>query len=130
MLTRYRIPFLYEHPVAVVDRGLTRVWYPDLQLAGQGIFIEYAGLVDRPEYAASLAHKQEVYRDNGLTALLLERDDLRGNWPDRLLGRIEGVLTDRLRAFQRTRAVSNSVSINHRAPAAESHPTIARSGRC
>lgn len=121
MLTRYRIPFLYEHPVAVVDRGLTRVWYPDLHLAGQGIFIEYAGLVDRPEYAASLAHKQEVYRHNGLTALLLDRDDLRGNWPDWILGRIEDVLADRLRAFRATRVVSKSVNVDHRAPAAERH---------
>ena len=31
-LTRYHIPYFYEHPLAVLDEGKTRVWYPDFQL--------------------------------------------------------------------------------------------------
>jgi hypothetical protein len=93
MLTRYRIPFLYEHPVAVIDRGMTRVWYPDYQLCGYGMLIEYCGRPEDPAYAAGMAKKEAVYRANGLTALMLTPEDLRGDWPDRILGRIEGVLT-------------------------------------
>ncbi|MBP7936868.1 MAG: hypothetical protein KA354_19680 [Phycisphaerae bacterium] len=99
-LDRYRIPYLYEHPLAVVDRGKTRVWYPDFQLCRYGMLIEYCGRVGDPDYAAGMARKQTVYDENGLTALMLTQEDLRGNWPGRILGRIDEVLEDRLTAFR------------------------------
>ncbi len=103
-LERFRIPYLYEHPLAVIDRGKTRIWYPDFQLRGYGVLIEYCGRDGDADYTAGMARKQAVYEDNGLTALMLTPDDLRGNWPGRILGRIEGVLADRVRAFQGARS--------------------------
>lgn len=103
MLTRYHVPFLYEHPVAVVDRGMTRVWYPDYQLCGYGMLIEYCGRAEDPAYAAAMARKETVYRANGLTALMLTPEDLHGDWPNRILGRIEGVLDRRLTSFREAR---------------------------
>lgn len=102
-LDRHGVPFLYEHPLAVVDHGLTRLWYPDFQLRNQGILIEYFGRTDDPDYAAGMGRKQAVYEANGLAAIPVTRDQLRGDWPGRLLGRIDRVLTERLVEWQSTR---------------------------
>ena len=77
-----------------------RIWYPDFQLSGYGILIEYCGLPERPSYAAGMARKQAVYRENGLTALMVTPDQMEGDWPGRILGQIENVLMERLRAFR------------------------------
>lgn len=103
-LNHYGILYLYEHPLAVVDEGRTRIWYPDFQLCGYGMLIEYCGRLDDAAYAAGMAKKEAVYRANGLTTLMLTRDDLRGDWPTRILGQIEGALSDRLAAFRAARS--------------------------
>jgi len=94
-LGRHGIGYLYEHPLAVIDRGKVRVWYPDFQLPGYGILIEYCGRMDDPAYQESVAHKREVYSANGLTGLMLSPEDLSGDWPRRLLDRIEHILDQR-----------------------------------
>ena len=99
-LADHGVPFLYEHPVAVIDQGKTRMWYPDFQLRGYGILIEYGGRLDDPDYASGWERKKRVYAANGLSAIMLEAQDLRADWPDPLLGRIEGVLMDRVREFR------------------------------
>ena len=98
-LDRYGLAYLYEHPLAVVDQGKTKIWYPDFQLAGYGMLIEYFGRPDDPHYAAGMAKKKTVYDANGLSALMLKPDDLRGDWPGRLLGEIENALQHRLDTF-------------------------------
>lgn len=103
LLNRYSIPYLYEHPVAVLDQGRARLWYPDFQLRDCGLLIEYCGRPDDPAYAAGMAKKQRVYHANGLTALMLTREDLRGDWPNRVLGRVEGILAERLESFRQAR---------------------------
>ena len=103
MLHRYGIPYLYEHPVAVLDSGKTRIWYPDFQLRGQGILIEYCGRPHDPEYAEGMARKRAVYSTNGLTALMFTPDIFKGDWPAKILGRIEEVLTDRLETVRGAR---------------------------
>src|SRR5437870_3157348 len=98
-LDRHKVPYLYEHPLAVIDRGMTRIWYPDFQLRHQGILIEYFGRTGDPDYAAGIARKQAVYEANGLTAILFTPDQFRGDWPGRLLGRIGDVFAYRVAAF-------------------------------
>ena len=100
MLNRYEIPYLYEHPVAVVDQDKTRIWYPDFQLCGYGIILEYCGRPDDPAYAEGMAKKRAVYAANGLTALMFTPDLFRGNWPATVLDEIEKVQTDRLAAVR------------------------------
>jgi len=34
LLDRYGTSYQYEYPVAVVDRGKTRIWYPDFACLG------------------------------------------------------------------------------------------------
>ena len=104
MLNHHRIPYLYEHPLAVVDEGKTRIWYPDFQLAGHGVLIEYCGLPNDPRYAAGMARKRDVYHENGQSVLMILPDDLHGDWPNRILGRIEYILADRLETFQNKRS--------------------------
>ena len=100
LLDRYRIDYLYEHPLAVVDGGKVRVWYPDFQLRGYGMVIEYCGRPDDPRYREGMMRKEQVYHDNGVSALMLRPETFRGNWPERVLGQIEGVLVDRLARFR------------------------------
>jgi len=104
LLDRSGISYLYEHPLAVVDRGKVRIWYPDFQLVGYGILIEYCGRTGDPAYTAGVVRKQAVYKANGLTGIMLTPESLRGDWPGQILGEIEEVLTERLYRFRRQSA--------------------------
>jgi hypothetical protein len=103
LLNHHRIGFHYEQPVAVVDRGKVRLWYPDFQLSDMGIIIEYCGRPQDPNYAQGMVRKEAAYAANGLTALMITPDIFRGPWPSVLLNEIEGVLDDRLSAFRTAR---------------------------
>lgn len=102
-LARHGIDYFYEHPLTVVNHGHVRIWYPDFFLAGYGIVTEYGGRLDSPDYAAQWGHKQHVYAANGIDALMLTPADLRGDWPNRLLDRIEDILTGRVERFREAR---------------------------
>ena len=39
LLDRNRITYQYEYPVAVVDRGKTRIYYPDFRLPEYGLIL-------------------------------------------------------------------------------------------
>jgi len=89
-LDRYGIPFLYELPTFVHDRGRYRVWHPDFTLPTYGnLIVEYAGLMDVPAYANGIQHKRRAYARNGLPAMFVYPRDLTGpSWPERLMERI------------------------------------------
>lgn len=79
MLDRYGIPFFYEHPTLIYDRGRHKIWHPDFLLPEQnGLIVEYAGMMDVADYAAGIRHKREVYRANGMAAMFLYPADLTG----------------------------------------------------
>jgi hypothetical protein len=90
MLDRYGVPFFYELPTLVYDRGRYRVWHPDFTLPRyNALVIEYAGMMDLPEYAEGIHHKRKTYEANGIAAILIEPQDLAGPaWPDKLFERI------------------------------------------
>lgn len=90
LLDRYGIPFVYERPTIVRDRGRDRVWHPDFTLPTYaGLIVEYAGMPDRPEYMRGVRYKRRAYAANRLRALFVYPADLRGRyWPQRLLGSI------------------------------------------
>jgi len=90
LLDRYGIPFLYEQPTRVFDRGALRVWHPDFTLPTYGrLVVEYAGMMDRPAYAAGVRHKAAAYARNGIPALFTYPEDLQGpQWPERLIAKI------------------------------------------
>jgi len=109
LLDLNRINYRYEHPVAVIDRGQTRIWYPDFWLPQYGMIIEYFGMVGDAGYDRRAGHKIEVYHQTGIDGLFLTRDSLMGDWPARILGGIEGILQARLDRFYRFRKRAGGV---------------------
>lgn len=98
LLDRYRIPFMYEKPTAVMDNGLLRIWYPDFTLS-YGLAIEYFGW-DDPEYRKRTQHKLAVYRDNQIQVLPTYPQDLKHDWEQRLLHRVDDALDSRLHTYR------------------------------
>ena len=96
----HKIPFLHEHPLAVVEAGKTRIWYPDFQLPSLGLVVEYAGRLRDAGYAEGWARRLSVYRGNGLDPLVVAPEDLKGYWPLELTRRIERILDERLLGFR------------------------------
>lgn len=99
LLDRERIAFRYEHPLAVVDRNKTKIWYPDFSLCDYGMIIEYFGMNDDPGYRKRAEHKMQVYRQNGIEGVFLNEESFRGDWPAKIIGQIEGILQGRLDRF-------------------------------
>ena len=82
LLRRCGFLYRYEHPLAVVERGKTRLWYPDFTLPEYGVIVEYAAY-DGEQYEAALRYKEPVYEEFGVLAVFVYRDSLRGYWPAR-----------------------------------------------
>lgn len=94
------IRFHYEHPLAVVDRGKTRIWYPDFFLPEYGMVIEYIGMTGDSHYQKGVERKRDCYQAMGLPAILLDKEYFTGYWPGRLFSQIEDKLAHALSRFQ------------------------------
>jgi hypothetical protein len=92
-LDRYGIPFLYEHPLLIWDRGKYRTWHPDFTLPTyDGLILEYAGMPEIDDYMTGIRHKQRAYEANGIPALFLYPNDLEGpDWPSELYEKLAKV---------------------------------------
>jgi hypothetical protein len=90
LLDRHGVPFFYEQPTLIYDRGRHRLWRPDFSLPTyNGLIVEYAGMPDKPDYAAGIRHKQHAYAANGIPAVFVYPQDLQGpEWPARIIERI------------------------------------------
>jgi hypothetical protein len=99
LLDRYGIPFFYEHPLVVYDRGQYRVWHPDFTLPDHNrLIVEYAGMPDVPDYAAGVRHKQEVYDANRIPSLFLYPQDLQEpQWPEKIIQQVRAATTQSAR---------------------------------
>ena len=98
-LDRNRIAYQYEYPLAVRDRGHTRIWYPDFQLPEYGLIIEYFGVNGQRSYDEQARHKMQVYKQAGIEGIFLTEAVFQGDWPGRVLGQIEASLRGRLERF-------------------------------
>jgi hypothetical protein len=92
--------YQYEYPLAIIDRGQTRIWYPDFRLPEYGMIIEYFGMNGNSSYNDQMAHKMKVYRDAGVAGIYLMESSLRGPWQELITERIEQVQEGRLRKIQ------------------------------
>ena len=99
LLDRAGISYKYEHPLAVVDRGKTRIWYPDFYLPEYAMVIEYFGLNGDSGYNERTKHKMEVYKQGGIEGVFLTGDSMRGDWPAKILTGMENILKNRLDRF-------------------------------
>ena len=90
-LDQYGILHYYELPTLVYDRGMYRVWRPDFTLpAHDGLIVEYAGMMDVPDYARGILHKQRAYAANAIPAIFVYPEDTgRAGWAKELAERIE-----------------------------------------
>ena len=100
LLDRNGIAYQYEYPLAVVDRGKVRIWYPDFQLSQYGMIIEYFGINGKKSYDEQARHKMAVYGQAGIEGLFLTEASFRGDWPGRILGQVEDILEKRLEDFR------------------------------
>lgn len=100
LLDREGIAYLYEYPLAVVDCGRVRIWYPDFKLPECGMIIEYFGITGDAGYEDRTLHKKEVYRANGIEGLYLTPESFKGDWPGKIRDGIEGILRRRLDKFK------------------------------
>lgn len=98
-LDRHGITYRYEYPLALVDDGRVRIYYPDFQLPQYGLLVEYFGVVGNPHYDERTRHKLAVYRQAGMDGIFLTPEFFRGYWPDHLLRKIEDHLEGRFRDF-------------------------------
>ncbi len=91
LLDRYGVPFAYEAPTVVHDRGRDRTWHPDFTLPTYGnLVVEFAGMMDVPDYATGIQHKRHAYRVNHIPTLFVYPSDITGpSWPQRLMAKIE-----------------------------------------
>ena len=90
LLDRYGIPFFYEQPTIVSYQGKNHIWHPDFTLPTyNGLIVEYAGMVDVPEYAKGIRHKKRAYRLNDIKALFVYPWDIKGAaWPEEVIHKI------------------------------------------
>lgn len=99
LLDKYGLPFIYEKPTAVLDRGNVRLWYPDFTLS-YGPVIEYFGVNGNEAYRQRTEHKLKVYEQNQIDVVSLYPRDLSGRWQDRLLARIDQSIENRLMSYR------------------------------
>jgi hypothetical protein len=85
--------------MAVMDRGKTKIWYPDFSLFEYGMIIEYFGVNGSLDYDTRTRHKMQVYRENGIEGLFLNEGSFKGDWPAKIMSGIEGILKNRLDRF-------------------------------
>lgn len=92
LLDRYEMPFFYQQPTLIYDQGKYEIWQPAFTLpAANGGVIDYFGRIDAYQEQA-MRHKENIYRDNGVHALVVTPPDLEGDqWAERLYARIEEV---------------------------------------
>jgi hypothetical protein len=93
LLDRQGIPFFYELPTLIYDRGRHRVWHPDFTLPTyNGLVVEYAGMLDRQDYAIGIRRKAQAYRANGIPAVYVYPEHLQGpSWPERVMNRLRQI---------------------------------------
>ena len=103
LLERNGIAYQYEYPLALIDRGKTRIWYPDYRLPEYGMIIEYFGVNGNSGYDERTRHKMEVYKQAGIEGLFLKKDSLAGDWPNKIMAQIEAILKGRLDRFYNQR---------------------------
>ncbi len=106
-LDEQNIAYQYEYPLAVVDRGKAKIWYPDFKLPEYDVVMEYFGMNGDSSYNEQMAHKMKVYQEAGVNGIYLTESTMRGPWQEMLVERIEQTLEGKLRKIQRQRMDMN-----------------------
>ena len=111
-LEQEKIAYQYEYPLAIVDRGKTKIWYPDFKLPEYDIIIEYFGMNGVQSYNSQMEHKLQAYRDAGINGIYLAESSMKGPWKRLVVERIEQILEGKLENIRQHRsriALENTV---------------------
>lgn len=84
-LEQSNIAFTYEKPLAVIDQGHTKLFYPDFSLHDFNMIIEYFGINGNPDYIARTNHKIDIYQKNHIPFIPVYPQDFAGNWQEYIL---------------------------------------------
>lgn len=91
-LSRLGINYVYEPRLELSGLDPSHVEYarPDFMLSiNRPVVIEYAGMLDQPDYRARHQAKAELYAANGIKLIEIKPDDLRApDWERSLLEQI------------------------------------------
>ena len=94
------IPFEYERPLAVVDAGKTKIWYPDFTLVDYGsILVEYFGVGGSEDYERRAQQKLKVYEANRLDVIPIYPQDFKRDWKGQVMSTMYGILERRIQDF-------------------------------
>ena len=88
MLDQYGIAFFYKQATLICDNSQRTIWRPDFTLPTyNNAVIEYSPNDHRTDSAGS---KSDLYRQNNVAALFLDRSDLaKPDWQRRLYDKLE-----------------------------------------
>jgi hypothetical protein len=91
VLDAYGIPFFYDQPTLIYDRGHHHIWHPGFTLPSyNGLVVEYADMMDVPGYARGIEHKRQTYAQNAIPAVFVYPEQVTApDWPEDLTRRIE-----------------------------------------
>jgi len=95
-LDNYDIPYRYQPPVLVNDKGYQRIWYPDFGLDKYSIFIEYFGIQNDPEYDQRTDHKLKAYHNSNIDVISVYPTTLQNNYKNYILGEMHHIMDNRL----------------------------------
>jgi hypothetical protein len=94
------IAFQYEYPLAIMDRGQVRIWYPDFRLPEYNMIIEYFGMNGNAAYNEQIVHKIRTYQEAGIDGIYLLESSFEGDFRDGITARIEQSLEGKLRKIR------------------------------
>lgn len=100
-LDRQNIAYQYEYPLAIIDRGKTKVWYPDFRLPEYNMIVEYFGMNGDRAYNEQMAYKMKAYKEAGIDGIYLLDSTMRGPWQQMVTEKIEQSLEGKLNKIRR-----------------------------
>ena len=108
------IAFGYEYPLAIRDRGHTRIWYPDFRLPEFGMILEYFGVNGNSAYTAQIEHKLQTYQAEGIDGIYLTESSFSDNWQGQILKGIERSLEGKLRQIRSVNSAAGDAAAGRR----------------
>lgn len=103
-LGEQKIAYQYEYPLAIVNMGKTKIWYPDFSLPEYGMIIEYFGMNGNSSYNDQMAYKIRAYNDAGINGIYLVNSSMNGPWQEMIVNRIQQIIEGRLKKIQMCKA--------------------------
>ena len=76
--------FTYERPVALLDKGLTKIWHPDFYLNDFHIIVEYFGMAGNGDYDRITDRKRLIYKSNKIDVIEIVPADFRNSWKKKI----------------------------------------------